>query len=195
MRRADDVTTSRRGFGIRLLAGGLDAVLGTVVALLLAGTLGRWFAGRAVVMLSIGSPDTFWRGPIPMVLGILGSFVYGLPFALLLVLLAEALFGASPGKWLLGLQVVAADGTSAPTGSRLLRWAAKCSGLWAMVLALVAGSWPVAIAALTAALIASAGFCLSIGPRSLALHDRLFGTAVHSCLGRDAADHVQRSLR
>ena len=178
------MTASRRGFGVRFLAGGLDAVLGAVIALFLAGTLGRWFAGRAVVMLSIGSPDTFWRGPIPMVLGILGNFVYGLPFALLLVLLAEALFGASPGKWLLGLRVAAADGTSAPTGSRLLRWTVKCSGLWAMVLALVAGSCPVAVAAVTAALIISAGFCLSMGPRSLALHDRLFGTAVCSARGR-----------
>ena len=195
MRRAHDVTTSGRGFGIRLLAGSIDAILGAVIALLLAGTMGRWFAARAVVMLSIGSPDTFWRGPIPMVLGILGNFVYGLPFALLLVLLAEALFGASLGKWLLGLTVRAADGTSAPTGSRILRWAVKCSGLWAMVLALVAGSLPVAIAAITAALIASAGFCLSIGSRSLALHDWLSGTAVHSRHGRHAADHIQRSQR
>jgi len=170
----------RRGFGIRFMASAIDAALGVALALLLSGTLGRWFAGRAVVMLSIGSPDTFWRGPVPMILGVFGNVVYGLPFAMLLVLLPEALFGIGGGKGLLRLHVMGADGEPASTRSRWLRWTVKCSGLCGMVLALILGSGPVAVIAAGAALATMGGFCLAAGPRSEALHDRLTGTAVVS---------------
>ena len=103
------MTVKRTGFWFRVLSGTIDALVGLLLAMLLSGTTGRWFAGRSFVMLSIGSPDTFWRGPIPMVIGIFGVLVYGLPFALLLVLLPEALFGAGPGKWALGLAVASGD--------------------------------------------------------------------------------------
>ena len=174
------MTARRRGFGIRLVSAGVDFVFGIAVALLLTGTAGRWFARRAVVMLSIGSPDTFWRGPIPMVMGILGNLVYCLPFALLLALLGEVFFGAGPGKWLFGMRVTAADGTPAPPRRRLVRWTLKCSGLWIMVLALVLGSAYLAALALGAAVVALAGLCLAVSSGHLALHDRLSGTAVCS---------------
>jgi uncharacterized RDD family membrane protein YckC len=186
------MTTMRRGFGIRVLAGFLDAVLGIAIALPFSGTLGRWFAGRAVVTLSIGSPDTFWRGPIPMVMGIFGSFVYGLPLGLLLVLLAEALFDASPGKWLLGLSVAAADGSPAPTGNRLARWVLKCSALWGTALALAVGSCPIAVAAAVAGLVTLGGFFLAISPRAQALHDRVAGTAIYSTVRLHSGDCSQR---
>lgn len=138
-------------------------------------------------MLSIGSPDTFWRGPIPMILGVFGGFFYGLPFALVLALLPEALFDASPGKWLLGLRVAGASGATATPGRRLLRWSLKCSGAWIMVLALVAGSLQVAVAAISAGALALAGFSLVMGPRRLALHDRISRTAVWPASGAGPA--------
>ncbi len=156
----------------------MDFLFGVVVALLLSGSSGRWFAGRAAVMLSIGSPDTFWRGPIPMVLGVLGDFVYGLPFALILVLLGEAIFGAGPGKWLFGMRVTAAAGTPATGGRRLVRWAVKCSGLWLMTLALILGSRALAAVAIGASAAVLSGFLLAAGPGRVALHDRLSATAV-----------------
>jgi hypothetical protein len=174
------LTARRRGFGIRLVSAGVDFVFGIAVALLLTGTAGRWFARRAAVMLSIGSPDTFWRGPIPMVMGILGNFVYGLPFALLLVLLGEVFFGAGPGKWLFGMRVTAPGGTPAPARRRLVRWTLKCAGLWIMVVALVLGSAYLAALALGAAVVALAGLCLAIGSGRQALHDRLSDPAVCS---------------
>ncbi|MFH1865687.1 MAG: RDD family protein [Candidatus Eisenbacteria bacterium] len=175
----------RSKLGIRLLAAVLDSLLGLIVALLLAATTGRWFAGRSVVMLSIGSPDTFWRGPMPMLLGILGPLVYGLPFALLLVLLPEALLGAGPGKWALRLRVADESGAPARARSLRLRWAVKCVGLWGMALALVLGKSPAAFAALAATAVVLAGFIAAAGPRRLALHDRLSGTAVFpaGCMG------------
>ena len=172
--------TDRRGFAVRLLAATIDVVLGLVVAVLLWRTLGWYFAERSVAMLSIGSPDTFWRGPIPMVLGYLGTIVYGLPFALLVVLLPEALFGAGPGKWVLALRVTDADGAPASARSRWLRWIVKCCGLWLMVLALVVGSSVLAGVAVAAGAVTLVGFFPVIGRRREALHDRLAGTAVCS---------------
>ncbi len=169
---------ARRGLGVRVLAAVIDSVLGLVVALLLASTTGRWFAGRAVAMLSIGSPDTFWRGPIPMVLGILGPLVYGLPFALLLAWLPEALFGAGLGKWALRLRVGDGTGEPARAGSLWVRWAVKCVGLWGMGLALLLGNGPAALVALAAGVIVIAGFIPAAGRERRALHDRLSGTAV-----------------
>jgi len=177
-RLAAGASPSRRGFGIRLLSSIIDGLLGLVVALLLASTTGRWFAGRSGVMLSIGSPDSFWRGPIPMILSILGPLVYGLPFALLLVLLPDALFGTGPGKWLLRMRVAAADGGPGQAGRLWLRWVIKCIGLWGMALALALGRSPVAFIALAAGFTVLAGFFLTMGPRRQALHDRLSGTAV-----------------
>jgi uncharacterized RDD family membrane protein YckC len=177
------MTTVRRGFAIRLLAVTIDVLLGILVAVLLSRTLGWYFAGRSVVMLSIGSPDTFWRGPIPMVLGYFGTVVYGLPFAMLVVLLPEALFGAAPGKWILALRVTARDGAPASARSRWVRWIAKCSGLWLMVLALILGSGVLAGVAVAAGVAALAGSFLAIGRRREALHDRLAGTAVCSTGG------------
>ena len=174
------MTARRRGFGIRLASACFDFAFGIAVALLLTGTTGRWFAGRAAIMLSVGSPDTFWRGPIPMVLGVLGNFVYGLPFALLLALLGEVFFGAGPGKWLFGMRVAAIGGTTAPARKRLMRWTLKCAGFWIMVLALVLGSTCLAALALGAAVVALAGLGLAIGSGRQALHDRLSGTAVFS---------------
>ena len=165
---------------MRLLGSGADFLFGAVLAFLLSGTLGRWFAHRAVVMLSIGSPDTFWRGPFPMVLGIFGEFVYGLPFALLLALLPEIFFGAAIGKWLTHLRVEADNGAPATLGQRTLRWAFKCADLWVMVLALVLGSRSVAMVALLAGAIILIGFVHAADPRGRAMHDRLAGTAVNS---------------
>jgi hypothetical protein len=151
--------------------------------MLLSGTSGRWFAGRAAVMLSIGSPESSWRGLVPMVIGILGNLFYGLPFALLLVLIAEVLFAAGPGKWILRMSVTAQDGTCAPVGKRFLRWAVKCAGLWGAVLALSLGSGAAALVALASTAIVLAGFVPAAGPGRLALHDRLSGTAVCSMMG------------
>ena len=171
-------TASRPGAGLRLLALAIDGVFALVIAVLLSSTTGRWFAGRSVVMLSIGSPDTFWRGPIPMMMGILGSLVYGLPFAALLVMLPEAILGVGVGKWAARLRIAAADGS--PVGARTLwlRWCIKCAGLWGMTLALVLGWSPVAFLTLAASAVVIAGFLSVFGHKRLALHDRLSGTVV-----------------
>lgn len=172
--------TRRAGFGARLLAAIVDTALGGLLALLLSGTSGHWFSGRAVVTLGIGSPDAFWNGPIPYAMGIFGSVVYGAPFALLLVTLSDALFGATPGKWLLRLRIAARDG-SPPSRSQLaLRWAAKYIGVWGLVLALILGKSLIAAAAVVLGVAVLAGALATAGPERLALYDGLARTAVES---------------
>jgi hypothetical protein len=130
----------------RVMANAIDLLVGLVLGLALSNTIvGFFFASRAVVMLRIGAADTIWKGPIPMILGMLGPFVYGLPFAILLVLLAEPLTGTSPGKALLGLTIVP-SGDGIP--SRRQRWRraiVKATPCWGLTAALLTGSWVLAL--------------------------------------------------
>jgi hypothetical protein len=169
-----------KGFWLRLFTGSVDGVIGLVVALLLSNSTGVFFAHRAVVMLEIGSPNTLWQGPIPMVLGIMGTLVYGLPFAMLLVFLPEALSGATPGKCLLRIRVKGREDSPATKWRLWLRYLLKTCGLWGMTLALLAGSWELAIIAAVAQIVVLLGFLLCFGTNSLALHDRISGTVVSS---------------
>jgi hypothetical protein len=131
------------GFSFRrVMANGIDLVIGLALGLALSNTVvGFFFASRAVVMLRIGAPDTIWKGPIPMILGILGPFVYGLPFAILVVLLAEPLVGTSPGKALLGLSVVSCGDGILVGRQRWRRAIIKATPFWGLTIALLAGSW------------------------------------------------------
>lgn len=163
---------------MRALAAAIDAVLALGVALALSSTLGEWFAERAVVTLRIGQPGTWWRGPIPLVLGVFGEVVYGLPFAGLLVWSLAAQTGGTLGKRLLGLRVRDAGGGPAVATQRLGRTAILTVGLWGSTLALVAGSWQLALVACSAAAIVLLGTFTALGPAARALHDRLSGTVV-----------------
>jgi uncharacterized RDD family membrane protein YckC len=91
-------------------AAALDTALGILLAALLAVTTGRYFAARAAVTFAVGSPTSRWKGPIPMVMGDFGTLVYGIPFALILVSLAEPIAGATPCKRLFGLRIARVDG-------------------------------------------------------------------------------------
>ncbi len=155
----------------RVAAGVTDALLAALIALLASESVGVYFAERAVVTLGIGEPDTFWRGPVPLVLGLFGTFVYGLPAAATLVLVLEPLLGATPGKSLWGLRVGSRGG--GPSRPRALWWrfGVKGMGAWGPMVSLVLGSWPVGAVALAAA---AAGALL---PPPL-IHDRIAGTEV-----------------
>ncbi len=176
--------TSRRvGFGLRTLSSVIDFIFAALLALPLSRTLGEWFAERAVVMLAIGSPDTIWRGPIPMALGAIGELVYVLPLAWLLVLMPEIFFGAAAGKWILGIRILPATRVTlrsdrTPLVAGFVRWAAKSAGLIAVTLALVLGSGVAAVVAFGVSVSVLAGFVVTVQPKSDALHDRLAGTTV-----------------
>ena len=98
-------------------------------------------------MLHIGSPDTVWKGPIPMIMGYLGTLVYVMPLAVLLVMLIEPGTGASPGKRLFRLALVESED---PVVARRVRWrraAMQLSPIAGLVVALLVGSWQLALVA------------------------------------------------
>jgi hypothetical protein len=170
------------GFALRRVgANGIDLLIGLMLGLALSNTVvGFFFASRAVVMLRIGAPDTIWKGPIPMILGILGPFVYGLPFAILLVLLAEPLVGASPGKALLGLTVRPCGAGMLTRRQRWRRAIVKATPFWGLSIALLAGSWVLALLFLIAGVALLADVALSLFTALRPVHEIASG----SCLAR-----------
>ena len=126
----------------------------------------------------IGSPDSLWKGPIPFLLGVIGPFSYVLPLAIWLVLLSEPLFGTSPGKFLFRLKICKTDGKQAKLKEKWIRHASKTSPLWILILALLVGSWQVAVISVFALVVILPGFFLLLGPQKMAIHDSLSKTGV-----------------
>ena len=178
MARVDDALERRAGFWIRAGAAGIDAAVGFVACLLLSSTLGHFFAARAVVTLRIGAPDTLWKGPLPLMLGVVGEVVYLLPCALLLAWILDPLTGATAGKRLLGLRVRGACGRPVSRPRFWHRAALQTIGMWGWTLALLAGDWRIAVLATTACGIILLGSLAALGSDSLTLHDRLSATMV-----------------
>lgn len=82
----------------RLLATSVDAGIALTLSAISAVPLGQWCAQRAVLALAIDDPSSWWRGPLPLVLGILGTVVYSLPFTILAVGASRLAFGRTPGE-------------------------------------------------------------------------------------------------
>jgi hypothetical protein len=145
----------------RLVAGAIDLLAALVLGIVLSNTpIGDFFARRAVVMLRIGATDTIWKGPIPMLMGIAGRFVYVLPLALLAVTLCEPVFGNSPGKAMLGLGRGARGDPATPRARRWSRTLVRAAPWWGLTVALLTGSWVLALvfALVALALVGNAAF-------------------------------------
>ncbi|MFH1842325.1 MAG: RDD family protein [bacterium] len=170
-------TRTRAAVGWRLLADLLDFGCGCVLGYLAAHPLGGFFVDRAVATLHIGQPDTVWKGPFPLVLGLFGTLVYSLPCILCLVWLAEPLFGASPGKHLLRIKLLASDGGPLTAGKRWRRYLLKTGGLWFMVLALLLGNWQLLMAGTAGIFSMWLGGLVALVPPGYSLLDRLAGSA------------------
>ena len=130
-----------RLFARRCAASAVDGAAALLLALLMGRTLGPFFASRAVITLRIDDPESLWKGPIPMVLGIVGEVAYLLPLTLTLILLAEPLTGRTPGKAVTRLVLSPNDDMT-----RWRRFAAKGSGPLLCVLGLLIGRWEIAAA-------------------------------------------------
>jgi len=163
----------------RAAAAALDALLCLAAAIPLARSAGYYFAERAVVTLRIGAPDSWWRGPLPLILSTVGEITYLLPaVAFLLLGLSEGVGRRSPGKRLLGLEILTRAGGAAGRAPRWKRVALKSSPCWCGAAALVAGSAPLLLAAAFCGVAIFAGSLTALAPSRLALHDRLAGTAL-----------------
>jgi uncharacterized RDD family membrane protein YckC len=150
----------------------------------LAPSTGAWFLDRSVPTFRVGEPGTIWTGPIPMVMALTGRLVYGIPFAVLVVLLAGPLFGATPGQRLAGLRVVESDGRAAGRRRRAMRFALGSLPLSLGVLGLVVARWEVIVVAVVVAGFAGGWYVVArVRGADRTWHDVL--TATH--LARDGA--------
>lgn len=170
----------------RLAAGLIDIGIGIVSALLLSSTLGMFFARRAVVMLRIGEPGTWWQGPVPLMLGVMGEVVYLLPVTLWLAWLVEPLTGATIGKRAFGLRICSDAGLPAESAALWSRSLVQTSGLWLITLGLLVGRWELAAVGVFALVVMTLGSLGAVGRTGRALHDRLTGTFVCQHTSPDA---------
>lgn len=129
-----------KGFLARFAAGICDVIMGLSLCYILHWHLGHYLASRSVVTFHIGQPGTLWKGLIPWILGLFGTYFYTLPFALFLIFLPEAIWGRSFGKMLLRLPAV--------SNHLWPRFFLKTTMFWGMTLALVVGSWELMVSSI-----------------------------------------------
>ena len=160
----------RVGFGPRLRAVIIDAVIVLILSFILGGALGALFGG-------IGAAAT--QGPAGgMIGGIIGAML-GMTLVALLYFLMEGFLGWTLGKRILGLQIGTEDGKKAPTSTLLKRWAIKNSSFLLSVIGYITGiSIFYTALSLIAALVIFIGCFFVLGEAKQALHDKLAKTAV-----------------
>ena len=163
----------------RLAADAVDLLAAAVLGVVLANTgVGFFFAMRAVVMLRIGAPDTIWKGPIPMIMGIIGTFVYTMPFAIMVVQLLEPLIRTSPSKALVGLTIVPTAGGAASRVQLWRRALIRAIPWWGLTVALLAGSWVLALIFSIVGVLMLGNFLLSLVTPIRPVDDAWSGTCV-----------------
>lgn len=162
----------------RVVASVIDGGVALVLTGLLATTVGLFWAERAVVTFRIGESGGIWTGLGPMLLGLTAPVSYGFAAGLLLVLLAEALFGVSPGKMATRLSIRRPDGRDADPARLVRRFQVKTAGILLYLLALATGLWHFLVPAVLAGLVVLLGACGLFGPAGRTLHDRIARTAV-----------------
>lgn len=163
----------------RMLATKVDMIIGVALGLFMSNSvIGFFFAGRAAVMLKIGSADTIWKGPIPMIMGVLGTFIYVLPLSTLLILSAEPLIGISLGKKILRLKIIPYNNLILSKKMLWCRSAIKTSIFLGLVISMLIGSWIVALCSLTLGFIVLCSMVLSLFLYIKPIHDALSQTCV-----------------
>ncbi|MDE3258257.1 MAG: RDD family protein [Gemmatimonadota bacterium] len=96
----------------------------------------------------------------------------------LLYCLIEGLTGASPGKIVLRIQIRAASGAPAATGTLILRMVLKQIKVVATLIVSLTGSQLLTVLGLAGGVIFFFGCFLALGAARQALHDRILQTAV-----------------
>jgi uncharacterized RDD family membrane protein YckC len=173
---------NRVGFGKRLGALCIDAVLCIIAAVLTGPILGGMFGGAAgAVVGGLGGSDT--TAVQGMVMGgIVGSIlgaVVAIAVIFTLYFLVEGFTGWTLGKLMLGIQIANADGTRAPIGTLLLRYAIKNSNSVLKLLALVSGVSLFSTLGGIAGIVIFIGCFFALGRERQALHDMIAKTAVY----------------
>ena len=183
----------RIGFGARLGAAVIDVLIIFGLNFLVGGTITTMLGiGMVNVAGELGtkvSPEAAAAAVEGMVAGIIATvlaMVAVMAILTLLYYLIEGIFGASPGKMILGIKVGTADGKQGNIGLYLKRWAIKnfphLLGLLAAILGMVGIIGLVGIVGIISqivALILFVGAFWIFGASKQCLWDKLAGTAIY----------------
>lgn len=92
--------------------------------------------------------------------------------------MVEGVSGASPGKWIMGIQIARPDGSRGDVGLYLRRFLVKHVRPVFATVGAVSGISALGFLAGPAGLVVTVGTLLLLAPHRQALHDKLAGTAV-----------------
>lgn len=181
----------RIGFGARLGAAVIDVLIIFGLNFLVGGTITTMLGiGMVNVAGELGtkvSPEAAAvEGMVAGIIATVLAMVAVMAILTLLYYLIEGIFGASPGKMILGIKVGTADGKQGNIGLYLKRWAIKnfphLLGLLAAILGMVGIIGLVGIVGIISqivALILFVGAFWIFGASKQCLWDKLAGTAIY----------------
>ncbi|WP_018341850.1 RDD family protein [Cytophaga aurantiaca] len=180
MENTTEVT--RVGFGSRLGALLLDVVIVFGISFVLSPILGGFLGAAAATATAEAAGST---GADPAVAaaagGIIGTFlalIVVLPLVYVVYYLIEGLTGITLGKLILGIKVANQDGTAAPIGTLITRWAVKASGNILSLLGAILGVAILGTVGSIVGLVIFIGCFFVLGAKKQALHDLVAKTAV-----------------
>lgn len=176
MENTTEVT--RVGFGSRLAALILDAIIVCGISFVLAPIVGGFLGASAAATGTDGTSDPAVAAVAGGILGSLMALVVVLPLTYVVYYLIEGLTGITLGKLILGIKVANQDGTAAATGSLITRWAVKASG---NIITLLGGILSISILGTIGGLLGLVifiGCFFALGAKKQALHDLVAKTAV-----------------
>jgi len=169
----------RIGFGKRLGALVIDIVIIGVVSVLGGGVIGAVLGAGAGAVAGAGDQNS--QAAAALFGGIIGT-ILGIVIASTVVCvvyyLIEGLSGYTLGKLALGIRIASADGTAAPMGQLMGRYAVKNIGSLLFVAAAITGVESLKTVGSIGGLVIFIGCFMVLGASKQALHDRIVGTAV-----------------
>lgn len=169
---------SRVGFGTRLGALLLDAVIISGISFVLAPILGGFLGAAAGAAAADASSDAAVAAAAGGILGTLVALMVVLPLIYVVYYLIEGLTGITLGKLILGIKVANQDGTAAPTGTLITRWAVKSSGNILTALGAILGVAILGTIGGIVGLVIFIGCFMVLGAKKQSLHDMVAKTAV-----------------
>lgn len=169
---------SRIGFGKRFGALLLDCLLIGVGSFFLGSTIGGLLGIAAGGMAGSGDESAATSAAIGGAIGAAIGFVAAAALIGTVYFLIEGFTGFTLGKLMLGIRVANEDGSQAPVGTLLGRYAIKNINYILSVAAAVTGIGLLSTLGGIGGLIVFVGCFMALGAKKQALHDQIMHTAV-----------------
>jgi uncharacterized RDD family membrane protein YckC len=180
MENTTEVT--RVGFSTRLAALLLDVLIifgiSFVAAPIIGGFLGAAVATAGAEAMGGGATDPAAAAAVGGFIGSLMALMVVVPLIYVVYYLIEGLTGLTLGKLILGIKVANEDGTTAPVGTLMTRWAVKSSGNILTILGTILGISILGSIGGYVGLIIFVGCFMVLSAKKQAIHDMVAKTAV-----------------